>query len=588
MSEGQREERENPDGRSEEAPVADGEVLLRPSVTLLTMSDGTSVTVPRGGVVVFVGPNNAGKSVSLRDIRSHLTTQHTPPLAVTDINVDKDGSDHDLVTWLEKHCHKTFQHGGDWYSRRGSAGSDKNSLIYYWNNGPPFGTLGEMLVFYATGAGRLNAAQGVSSIDFSREPPTAPLHYLFLDPELENKISEASVRAFGQPLVLDQYSGTMIYLRLGEAPSPQFEAGRPSREYQEALRALPALDEQGDGMKSFMGLALNILVSAYPYVLVDEPEAFLHPPQARLLGRLLADDKAPDAQVFVATHDSDVLTGLLDSSASDITIVRLVRDGNINRTSQLDPEKVKELWKDPILRYSNILDGLFHEAVVLCEGDADCRFYASVLDAIEHDENRARKPEFLFTHCGGKHRMPTVVEALRAVSVPVRVVADFDVLREKQPLKGIVENLGGNWSSVEADWSVVKAALDSSARAPSVGWVKEKVVELLDSITTPTLQRGDADKIRGLTRAETDWDKAKRSGKSAVPQGQPTERVERLLSNLREIGLFVVEVGEVERFAPSVGGHGPVWVNAVHEQGLHADGSLKEARDFVRSVTGLA
>jgi hypothetical protein len=33
-----------------------------------------------------------------------------------------------------------------------------------------------------------------------------------------------------------------------------------------------------------------------------------------------------------------------------------------------------------------------------------------------------------------------------------------------------------------------------------------------------------------------------------------------------------------------VGGHGPAWVNAVHEQGMHADGSLTEAQTFVQAV----
>jgi hypothetical protein len=351
---------------------------------------------------------------------------------------------------------------------------------------------------------------------------------------------------------------------------------------------LPRLDEQGDGMKSFMGLLLNTLVSAYPFVLVDEPEAFLHPPQARLLGRMLANEKDADAQVFIATHDSDVLTGLLDAPAQDITVVRLVREDSVNKTSQLNPDKVRELWKDPILRYSNILDGLFHEAVVLCESDADCRFYASVLNAVEEDQDEAARPDLLFTHCGGKHRMPTVIEALTAVSVPIRVIADFDVLRETQPLQGIVENLGGDWASVESDWWVIKSALDSDNRAPSTAWVLEKVKELLSDIDTPTLKEEDTKKVRELTRAESGWDKAKRGGKSAVPSGQATECAERLLVSLREIGLFVVDVGELERFAPAMAGHGPTWVNAVHEQGLHADGSLTEARDFVLSVVNSA
>ncbi len=69
--------------------------------------------------------------------------------------------------------------------------------------------------------------------------------------------------------------------------------------------------------------------------------------------------------------------------------------------------------------------------------------------------------------------MPTVVKALRAVSAPVRVVADFDVLREKQPLKRIVESLGGEWSRIEGDWSVVENALDAQTKAPSTGYVRE-------------------------------------------------------------------------------------------------------------------
>jgi hypothetical protein len=445
-----------------------------------------------------------------------------------------------------------------------------------------------MLTFYASGATRLNAAAGHENIDYTKQSPTGPLHYLYQDPKLEIKVSEASVRAFGQPLVLDPYAGTNIYLRVGEPPSLQLEAGRPSREYQDALRAMPLLDDQGGGMKSFMGLALNILASVYPFVLVDEPEAFLHPPQARQLGRMLAEEKAPDAQVFVATHDSDVLTGLLDSSAGSITVVRLVRDSNINRTSQLNPEKVKELWRDPILRYSNILDGLFHEAVILCEGDADCRFYSSVLDAIEKDKDAARRPEFLFTHCGGKHRMPTVIEALRSVSVPVRVVADFDVLREKKLLRRIVETLGGDWASFESDWSVVKAALDADTRGPSLAYVREEMAKLLDGITTARLEKEHVEKIRKLTKSESGWDRAKQDGKSAVPRGDAAARLEKLLPSLQGIGLFVVPVGEMEGFAATVGKHGPAFVNAVHDQGLHTDGSLTEARAFVRSIAGLA
>ena len=61
---------------------------------------------------------------------------------------------------------------------------------------------------------------------------------------------------------------------------------------------------------------------------------------------------------------------------------------------------------------------------------------------------------------------------------------------------------------------------------------------------------------------------AKLIGKAFVPSGDPTKTCERLLSKLREGGLHVVEVGELEGYARSEGGHGPKWVNAVLTRAL--------------------
>lgn len=556
---------------------------IRTPITSLEISDGSNVSVPDGGLIAFVGPNNAGKSAALRDIRGYISNPSHPPLVVKDAQFDKVGDTEQAKTWVEEHCHRTYSNGQYVYHRMGSGGTLLQSIAHWWQNGPPYRTFGEFLVFFAGGEGRLGAANGASNIDFAREPPVHPLHYLYQDPDLEARVSNICVRAFGVPLTVNRFSGSMVYLHVGTTPMETIAAPLSS-EYMNALRDLPRLDEQGDGMKSFMGLLLNLTASTYPFVIVDEPEAFLHPPQARLLGKMLGDEKSEEAQVFVATHDSDVLRGLLDSSSSNLTVVRLVRDGEVNRASQLESDKVSDLWKDPLLRYSNVLDGLFHDGVILCEGDADCRFYQSVLDADEQGEDESRRPDLLWTHCGGKARMPTVIGALRAVDVPVRVIADFDIFREEQPLRRIVEGLGGDWSAVQGDWTVVKSALDSDAKAPSTGYVREQVEQVLSEVETPTLSKEDSTNIRQLVRPDSGWDRAKRGGKAEVPQGDASARVERLLDTLRSLGLFVVEVGELERFAPTVPRHGPAWVSAVHEQGLHADGSLPKARTFVSAV----
>lgn len=553
-------------------------------ITELEMSDGSVISMPRAGILAFVGPNNAGKSVSLRDIDGHLTRQQRPPLAVKSIAVDKQGSPEGVISWLDENCHKRWASGQEVYSHMEGAQVYRSHVAGRWSSGPPYQDLGRFFVLFAGGESRLTAANGVNSIDFATQPPQHPLHSLYMNPELVERISGICQRAFDAPLTLNRHAGAQVYLHVGKEPPVQYGSSVSLSEYLAALSKMPRLDQQGDGMKSFMGLLLNIAASSYPLVLVDEPEAFLHPPQARLIVKMLGYEKDPDAQVLVATHDSDVLRGMLDSSVRDLTVVRLVRDGEVNRASQLESDKVGELWKDPLLRYSNVLDGLFHDGVILCEADADCRFYQSVLDVIEQDEDESKRPDLLWTHCGGKARMPTVISALMAVDVPVRVIADFDVLREEHPLRRIVEDLGGDWSAVERDWSVVKAALDSESKAPPIGWVRSELDKSLGEAETSVLRREDADKVRRIVKLESGWDKAKRGGTSEVPQGDASASVQRLLESLRDLGLFVVEVGELERFAPTVSGHGPAWVSAVHEQGLHAGGALPQAHAFVESV----
>jgi hypothetical protein len=53
---------------------------------------------------------------------------------------------------------------------------------------------------------------------------------------------------------------------------------------------------------------------------------------------------------------------------------------------------------------------------------------------------------------------------------------------------------------------------------------------------------------------------------------------------LRSFGVHVVEVGEVEGFARSVGNHGPRWVNEALKKDLKTDPELDPARRFVERL----
>jgi hypothetical protein len=323
-------------------------------------------------------------------------------------------------------------------------------------------------------------------------------------------------------------------------------------------------------------------------ILVDEPEAFLHPPQARQLGGVLAG-RTEGKQSFIATHSADVLLGALEAEAPT-TIVRITRDGDINHAAVLSHAAVSELWSDPLLRYSNLLDGLFHDAVILCEGDADCRYYAAVLDALDtaDDEFEGKAPQILFTHCGGKARMPSVIKALRSARVPVIVVADFDVLRNRNDIENICSAIDPNsFSTLEADWNVLTKALGSDSKPLRKTALKGEILAQIDDLDDQILTPSDIKKLRSLLHADDGWDKAKRAGLHSITQGDATMAGRRLLGKLDELGVLVVPVGELERFVPEVPGHGPVWVTAVLEQELHKSPS-PGAAEFVKKLRATA
>jgi hypothetical protein len=306
-------------------------------------------------------------------------------------------------------------------------------------------------------------------------------------------------------------------------------------------------------------------------ILVDEPEAFLHPPQARQLGSVLAE-RTEARQSFIATHSADVLQGVLQAE-TQTTIVRITRSGNINHAAVLDHTAVDELWSDPLLRYSNLMDGLFHDAVVLCEGDADCRYYGAVLDSLNATEDRPveeKALQLLFTHCGGKARMASVIRALRSAGVPVVVIADFDVLKDKNDVEKIVSVLGGDFSVFESDLRIVDQSLLSDSRPLRKTALRDEMMSEIDAIPNELVSPSDVAALRPLLHADNGWDKAKRAGVHAITQGDASAASNRLLKALAELGVLVVPVGELERFVQDVSGHGPAWVTAVLENNLHA------------------
>jgi len=535
--------------------------------------------------MLLIGPNNSGKSEALRNIWYRMSASDSEPphaskvVKKVAVNLSSNAKEvEELLSTLEPRPNAPHQ-----VTRMGHH-ADRNSLLQNASNHQWLRQA--LLQFTARLLGatdRLSIANPASNINFLTEMKNHPIHYLYDDEDLERAFSGDFRKAFGSELVVDHFAGGTIPLHIGARPQRPPSGDRLDKAYRQAVQALPLLHEQGDGMRSFVGTLLWARVSDYRILLIDEPEAFLHPPQARLLGRLLSRTKKAHAQVIAASHSGDFLRGALDANSANLRVVRITRVDNQNVARELPPDELRTLWADPLIRHSNLLDALFHRQCVICESDGDCHFYAALLQATSDAAADLPTPEVMFASVNGKDRIPKAVSALSRLGVDVRVIADFDILNNEQPLRATFEALGGQWSEIEAPWKTVHAAIASTKAHLDTRDTKDRIETVLKAIQTDYMPDDALKSIREITRKASAWRVAKSVGVSIVPSGPPREKYEQLAALLSSRGLFVVPVGELEGFDKTIGGHGPTWIGAVMQKDLK-NPSFQFARSFVQEV----
>lgn len=559
-------------------------------ISSLTFNSGATISFAHDDLVLVVGANNTGKSQLLREVDAKFRDNNATTRIVTGVTRARSSTPADLAGWLGSVARPTQEQGGDpGYHYRGM-GFTLHAVSRAWAEPPPIslGDIARLFCQLLSTDARLRAADPATTFDAVHTAPENPIQALHRDDRLETLLSDAFRKAFGTDLIVNRGAGGHIPLHVGDRPVPRAGEDRVSFAYLSALAALPQLQSQGDGMRSFTGILLHSETGRESVLLVDEPEAFLHPPQATLLGSMLAGQHQGRRQLFVGTHSGDVVRGFLNAAGDRTRILRLSRSGVQNPVAELDRASVSQLWADPLLRHSNILDGLFHELVIICEADADARFYSAVASALEDSAPPGRRRrDTMFVHCGGKDRIPVVAKALSAVNVPVAVVADFDSLGEENPLSRIVDACGGDWDDVRHDWRRIKSAVDATGPAFDANALRQAIGQVTASIVDSGSIRTARSSIKRLLQRAFPWGTAKEKGASYLPPGPPTDAWTALDSSLAAIGVFIVPVGELEGFLPSITSHGPRWVNEALKRDLLNDAELAPARAFVGRVIGL-
>lgn len=551
-------------------------------ISQLQFNNEETIDISSNDIVVFVGPNNAGKSQSLKDIFT-LSKSKMPTVVISDITITKTAGS--LISILEEVSQPTPQGS---YTSYNYLGKNIGIWSYSENQFPSkayYGDYRELFVANLTTDARLNICKAPSSIQRTSSKQH-PIHYVAFESKYRKWISENFRKAFGTDLIPNTQFGATIPLCMGESVklTDDFDDEQLRQEaYAEILENYKQVQNQGDGIKSFTGILLYLMLDCYKTFLIDEPESFLHPPQAKIMGQIIGNTLSDNQQAFISTHSEEIIKGLLDICPERVKIIRITRNDDINTFSVLDNEKFNDVWSDPLLKYSNIMSSLFHKSVVLCESDADCKLYSIIENYLKQADGKYS--ETLFIHCGGKHRMSKIVTALRSLDINVKLITDIDVINDMVVFKGIVESFGLQWSSLQTHYNNIVGNLHSPKEKIKREEARTVINSILDSSKSSDISNKDLAEIETAIKPISKWTPIKKGGVSALPAGDATASYKHIDKILKDAGIHIVPVGELEGFIKEVGGHGPEWVNMVLEKYPDlSDDVYNQIKDFIFSI----
>ncbi len=428
--------------------------------------------VPKSKITVLIGPNNSGKSQALREIRTEIlghpsgySGQEDFPSVIfkgIEFNLPDNFEKFNEAYELENHVVKVE---GGWRVREQcnqGVSLEPNGYCSVSSNQPMYGPsqdwreltersfassdegeagrrgflrfVGPLLVDYSGVEDRLLLSIGQQAhgmLDSNYNTLSASFDY---DPDCNQFCKEAR-ELFGRDVVLDALTHKQSIV---PRTSDDFSAYRETNVTMERIRTLveaKPLSREGDGLRGFAALFFCLSGSDKPILLIDEPEAFLHPPHALRTGELIARmvrDSQRTEQVFIATHSAMLLQGLLNGAGDDLSIIRLKRNGGGTQFKLLENGLVKKQIDRS--DYSPLyLDGLFSSSVILVEAPRDASIYAALA--------RVACGSFMpiFVPTNGKHRIPELLKFYEAAGVSCAAVADFDVLNDREFFKKLLD-----------------------------------------------------------------------------------------------------------------------------------------------------
>lgn len=549
--------------QKKESPLVRGVSTQHLLIKTLTPHAGDGFEV--GTVTVLTGPNNSGTTEALRDI-ARLAAKFDPRAAERESGEAPITKVIDDLTFVPKLTMERLLFGLTTTDSesveevavqgvgpdlktpyRRILGHEIRNILYrpvitarsVWNS--PLAEFMPLRLFYLTPDDRHRAVEPTPA----RAPLQAPENFLqelqYAGERTHSELDAAICDAFdGLHVLLDDTKRIHLSLRTTRSlPDQATGVIAAVRQFE----AMSPLEDQGDGAKSFSSVVLGMLLGAGRIILLDHPDAFLHPRQSRQLGAWIATHAAQlGCQVFVATRDPAFITGL-HQGRTDVALVTLSRQGEATTLRPISADATRQLVQSPLLANQQAIDALFYEsAVVIPESDDQV-----VYEMVARQELGATRVGFYHAHGGSN--VTLVAKSLRHAHVPVCVVTELDIFQDAETFCELVEAVTGG--PAPQPWLATRERLASHLE----GWYDEEKLakntdelenfldQLKDGVDTEVAAKQQTERDERFTR----WQHFKRERLGSLPRDLRIW-VEELIDELKAKGIFVSTQGRLQQW----------------------------------------
>lgn len=539
---------------------------------------GPAVGLSADAIVVVTGPNNSGKSTLLEELSRQFRYYGRGSykgLILQGIEGQIHGSAADFITFLDDG--DLFDKDSASYQFPYGKSYKRATLEKAWDSGDIPAVIQELFSIKLEPKDRLSEVR-----TYARYASNDPIEHLWDNEDEEIRISKIFSRAFGIDLILDRSRGGGKF-KIGDRKKLPPHKRRFTKAFRKFIDSLDSIITQGDGMRSFASIALQLLTARKSITVIDEPELFLHPPQIRHLARLICEETPRNAQVFLATHSSDFIKGVIDGANDRVVVVRLKRGRGSNTISIMQAADIEILWQDPLFRTSNALSALFHDVAVLVEGETDARFFQSAITTLYQEEHL---PDTEFYSCNGKSKIHSIASALRSVNVPVVAIADLDLLSNPGEMLRLYKAMGGDEDTIKHDVDLIHKSVQSGKNQTSGRQFKSELDIITSSVdNTKPVPISTLGSVRDLIAQSSPWARLKTNGVKGLLDAKAVQALNRLTFACSEVGLLINREGELEGFCRSIPrSNKGEWLAEVLKRDLRNDIELADARSFVADL----